>query len=139
MINVWWQGRSGNAELKLLLAHLIHRHGDWYHSSIRLLRIIDSVEGVEQTRTHLEQMLTAVRVEAEPVVIVRRDPSQPIAEVIKANSNFADLTLMGMKLPDANEVETYSQRLNELVKGVGSVLLVRNAQADEDLLTTGGE
>jgi hypothetical protein len=139
VINVWWQGRSGNAELKLLLAHLIHRHGDWYRSRIRLLRIIDNAEGVAQTHAHLERMLASVRVEAEPKVIVRRDRNQSIAEVIKANSAHADLTLMGMKLPDAAEVAAYSRRLDELVQAVGSVLLVRNAQANEDLLTTGGE
>lgn len=139
VINVWWQGRGGNADLKLLLAHLIHRHGDWYRSQIRLLRIIDNAEGFNQTRAHLEQMLASVRVEAEPVVIVRQDTSQPISEVIKANSTFADLTLLGMMLPTAAEVEAYSQRLDELVQSVGSVLLVRNAQRDEDLLTTGGE
>ena len=65
--------------------------------------------------------------------------NQPIAEVIKINSTVADLTLMGMKLPAADEVEAYSRRLHELVQAVGSVLLVRNAQANEDLLTTGGK
>ncbi|HSH03250.1 MAG TPA: amino acid permease [Anaerolineae bacterium] len=139
VINVWWQGRDANAELKLILAHLIHLHDDWYNSRIRLLRIIDGAEGLDQTQAHLEQMLATVRVEAEAVVIVRQNPQTPIADVIKAHSDLADLTLMGMKLPDANEVESYSQRLNELVQGVGSVLLVRNAETDEDLLTTGGE
>ena len=139
IINIWWQGRGGNADLKLLLAYLIQRHGDWFHSQIRLLRIIDNLEGVERTRTHLEQMLAKVRVEAEPIVIVRESPRQPIAEVIKENSIDADLTLLGMKLPTKAETAAYSQRLNELIKSVGTVLLVRNAQLDEDLLTTGGE
>lgn len=139
IINVWWQGRGGNADLKLLLAHLIQRHRDWFQSEIRLLRIIDSPEGVVQTRAHLEQMLQAVRVEAEPVVIVRHDRRRPIAEVIKDNSINVDLTLLGMKLPTKDEAAVYSQRLNELVEAVGTVLLVRNAQLDEDLLTTGGE
>lgn len=137
VINVWWQGRGGNADLKLLLAHLIQRHGDWYQSEIRLLRIIDSPEGVEQTRAHLVQMLAAVRLEAEPVVIVRASPKRPISEVIQENSVDADLTLLGMKLPTFEEAAVYSERLDELVRAVGTVLLVRNAQLDEDLLTGG--
>jgi hypothetical protein len=137
VINVWWQGRGGNADLKLLLAHLIQRHSDWYDSKIRLLRIIDSPEGVAQTQAHLVQMLASVRLEAEPVVIVRRNPKRPIAEVIQENSVDADLTLLGMKLPTFEEAAVYSQRLDELVQAVGTVLLVRNAQLDEDLLTGG--
>ena len=139
VINVWWQGRGGNADLKLLLAHLIQRHGDWFHAEIRLLRIIDGEDGVIQTEKHLQQMLADVRVEAEPVVIVRENTKQPIAQVIKANSANADLTLLGMKLPTAEEAAGYSRRLDELVQAVGTVLLVRNAELDEDLLTTGGE
>ena len=138
-INVWWQGRGGNADLKLLLAYLIHRHGDWFQSQIRLLRVIDNEEGVERTQAHLIQMLAAVRVDAEPVVIVRHDQNQSIAEVIKENSRDADLTLLGMKLPTVAETAAYSQRLNDLTEAVGTVLLVRNAQPSEDLLTTGGE
>lgn len=139
VINVWWQGRGGNADLKLLLAYLIQQHGDWFQSEIRLLRIIDGQEGVEQTLAHLQQMLEDVRVEAEPVVIVREDPRQPIAQVIQKHSFDADLTLLGMKLPSADEAKGYSQRLDVLIQGVGTVLLVRNAELDEDLLTTGGE
>ncbi len=139
IINVWWQGRGGNADLKLLLAYLIQQHGDWFQSQIRLLRIIDGKDGISQTQKHLEQMLADVRVEAEPMVIVRQDPRQPIAEVIKENSRDADLTLLGMKLPTKEESAPYSQRLDGLVQAVGTVLLVRNAQLDEDLLTTGGE
>ena len=137
--NVRWQGRGGNADLKLLLAHLIQRHGDWFHAQIRLLRIIDGEDGVIQTEKHLQQMLADVRVEAEPVVIVRENTKQPISQVIKANSADADLTLLGMKLPTAEEAAGYSRRLDELVQAVGTVLLVRNAELDEDLLTTGGE
>lgn len=139
IINVWWQGRGGNADLKLLLAYLIQRHGDWFEAEIRLLRVIEGEEGLLQTQAHLEQMLEDVRVEAEPIAIVREDPEQPIAEVIKANSFDADLTVLGMMLPPAEEAEAYSRRLNQLVKAVGTVLLVRNAELDEDLLTTGGE
>lgn len=139
IINVWWQGRGGNADLKLLLAYLIQQHGDWFQSQIRLLRIIDGKDGIAQTQAHLEQMLADVRVEAEPMVIVREDARKSIAEVIKENSFDADLTLLGMKLPAKEESAPYSRRLDELIQGVGTVLLVRNAQLDEDLLTTGGE
>ncbi|WP_420644040.1 amino acid permease [Candidatus Leptofilum sp.] len=139
IINIWWQGRGGNADLKLLLAYLIQRHGDWFQSEIRLLRIIDGKEGVAQTKAHLDEMLDDVRVEAEPVVIVRDDPQQSIPQVIKDNNLDADLTILGMKLPTIDEIDSYSRRLDELVRAVGTVLVVRKAALEEDLLTTGGE
>lgn len=137
IINVWWRGRGGNADLMLLLTHLIRQHSAWEDANIRLLQIIDGQDGIEPTRTHLEQLLKEVRVAAEPVVIVRADRTKPLTEVIAEWSYDADLTLLGVPLPDVNKTEVYSQRLNELVQTVGSVLLVRNAQVEEDLLSTG--
>ncbi|MFQ5610792.1 MAG: amino acid permease [Anaerolineae bacterium] len=136
-INVWWGGRGGNADLMLLLAHLIRQHPGWKGAKIRVLRVIDSQDGIGRTRAHTERLLQEVRVDAEPVIIVRPDPAHPLAEVIAGWSRDADLTLLGVQLPAAGQTEVYGQYLNELVQAVGSVLLVRNAEGDEDLLSTG--
>ena len=135
-IHVWWGGRGGNADLMLLLAHLIKRHGSWKDANIRLLRIIDSEKGLEDTRVHMEKLVEDVRVDAEPVIIVRTDRTESIGDLIAKNSQDADLTFLGIQLPDANDVATYGERLNDLVEKVGTVLMVRNASQD-DLL--GGE
>ena len=50
VIDVWWRGRGGNADLMLILAHLIHQHRSWYGAKIRLLRVINSQDGYTQTR-----------------------------------------------------------------------------------------
>ena len=49
-------------------------------------------------------------------------------------SRDADLTLIGMQLPAVDQIEAYAQRLNEIIEAVGSVLLVRSGETDEDLL-----
>ena len=133
-INIWWQGRGGNADLMLLLAHLIQQHHTWQGSRIRLLRIVNNEQAVEDTRTHMEDLSKSVRVPVEPIVIVRANAEQSVAEIISQSSADADFTLLGMHLPVANEVQPYCDRLNDLVQAVGSVLLVRNAELDEDLL-----
>lgn len=137
IINVWWRGRGGNADLMLLIAHLIQQHHAWQGAEIRLLRIIESEEGLEQTQNHLTELLKEVRVEAKPVVIVRSKSLRSPSELITEWSTEADLTLLGLPLPEASQTETYSQRLHKFVQAAGSVLLVRNAQVDEDLLSTG--
>ncbi|MDH3676551.1 MAG: hypothetical protein OES12_13730, partial [Anaerolineae bacterium] len=133
IIDVWWGGRGGNADMMLILAYLIRQHQSWYGAEIRLLRIINSHEGQDQCETHMEQLLQSVRVKADAVIIVRSDPEQPLAEIISAHSRNTDLTVLGIQVPELDQVEAYSQYLDELMQGVGSALLVRSAQP-EDLL-----
>ena len=136
-INVWWGGQGGNADLMLLLAYLIKQHPTWTNAKIQLLRIIDGEEGTTQTKAHLEQLLRDVRVDAEPVVITRPADRSPVTKIISDRSQTADLTLLGMQVQKAEDCPAYGHFLNELVESVGAVLLVRNAQGDENLLSTG--
>lgn len=133
-IDVWWGGRGGNADLMLLLAHVVRLHGAWGGAELRVLRIVDSVEGVEPSRRHMERLLEDVRVDATPKIIVRDAPHRPIAELIAANSRPTDLTLIGMQKPSAADVDRYGERLHGLVEAVGTVLLVHNGQPRHDLL-----
>jgi amino acid transporter len=135
VIDVWWGGRGGNAELMLLLAYLISQHRAWYNARIRLIRVIDSQDGYEQTKTHMEQLLASIRVTAEVVIIVRNDHHQPMADIICEHSSQTDLTVLGMQVPDLETLEAYRQYLDTLMHRMGSVLLVRSAQT-EDLLET---
>lgn len=133
-INVWWQGRGGNADLMLLLVYIITQHRNWKDVKVSLIRIVPNHEAVDSTRDHMKDLLRTVRVNAEPVILIRSQKDKPLAETIREYSLNADLTLLGMHLPDEKDIATYSERLNALVSSVGSVLLVRNAQLEEDLL-----
>ena len=137
LVGIWWRGRSANADLILLLVHLIKQHRAWEGATVRLLQVITNDSQVEQTRIIMEQLLEQVRVKAEPVVIVRPASTKPITKLLAEWSHDADLSMLGIKLPEGDQVESYSKRLDELVNAVGTVLLVRNAQVDEDLLSTG--
>jgi hypothetical protein len=131
-IHVWWQGRGGNEDLMVLFAHLIEQHNHWRNAKIRMLRVVNDERGIDEVRAHMAGVLSAVRVKAEPVVIVR-EPGQRIGDIMTQHK--ADLTIIGMHYPREEEVEAYSRRIHELVCDIGSVLLVRNAEIDQDLLT----
>lgn len=133
-IDVWWRGRGRNADLMLLLAHIISQHRDWRGSTIRLIRVIGSEEGRVQTEEHLRQLLADVRVVGEPVVLVSPD-DRPIAAAFQAQSRKTDLTILGMNRPPAGESELYGQRMAELADAIGTVLLVHSAD-EEELLDT---
>jgi amino acid transporter len=134
-INVWWQGRGGNEDLMLILAYIISGHPTWKSSQIRIIRVVNSTAGVAEVRKHTENLLDSVRVPAEPVIIVRPDRNEKLVDIIRRNSRHADLTILGMHLPSEEEDASYGDRINSLVEAVGTVLLVRNAQGDRELLT----
>jgi len=135
-IDIWWGGRGKNAELMLILGHLISQHRKWHGAGIRVLRVIESEEGQQYAQAHIRRMLHQARVDAEPVVIVRNDREQPLSHYIHSYSYQTDLTLLGMQFPEEDDCETYGRQVNTLVESVGSVLLVRSAQM-EDVLETG--
>lgn len=129
-------GRGGNADLMLLLAHLIRLNGAWAGTELRVLRIVESEQGAEPSRQHMAELLEDVRVDATPEIIVRRDPNRPLADLISAHSRGTDLTLIGMQKPERDDVDEYGEGPSVLVEAVGTVLLVHNARPREDLLHT---
>ncbi len=135
IIDVWWRGRSHNGELMLLLAYIISRHPAWDGARIRLRRVIHRAEGREQTEAHLRALLAEVRVDAEPHVIVAPE-GEPFIETVRRCSGDTDLTLLGMARPAPEQVEGYAERLDGLVRSVGTVLLVHSAH-EEALLNAG--
>jgi amino acid transporter len=134
VINVWWGGKGPNADLMLLLAHLVRQHRTWDRADLRLLRIVESEEGAEQTRAHTEALLSEVRVEATVQIIVRKRAERPIADLLAEHSREADLTFLGMQPPDAESEGAYGERLHTLAEAVGSVVLVCNGEPEGDLL-----
>lgn len=134
-IDIWWGGIKDNGGLMLLLAHIIKQHKAWQHATIRILRVIRSEDGRQQTEEHMRQLLDEIRVLGEAVVIVEQDKTKPFNETLREWSKESDLTLLGTKVPQADEVVAYSRRLAGLLAHTGTTLLVRSA-FQEDLLDT---
>ncbi len=133
-IDVWWGGRGGNADLMLLIAHIVSQHRAWSGSKVRLLRIIDGEEGRVQTMAHMQSVLEEVRVLAQPIVIVREHEGQNTGDILAAWSTDTDLSLLGLRIPEHLHDDEYAEQIHQLMERMGSVLLVRSTQ-DEDILT----
>lgn len=134
VINVWWGGRGGNADLMMLLGYLISRHNDWHDAELRLSRIIESEDGRAQTRAHMDQLLDEVRVDAIPHIVVHNDPANSFIDLLALHSRDVDLTILGMQVPSADQLDNYGERLEAFTEAAGTVLFVYNAQPEDDLL-----
>ena len=133
VINVWWGGRGGNADLMLLLGYLVSRHNDWHDAELRLTRVVDHADAEAQTRAHMTELLEDVRVDATLKIVVKQ-PGQPIAQLFAEHSRDVDLTFLGMQVPSEADASAVAERLEVFSVAVGSVVLVHNAQAEDALL-----
>ncbi len=136
-MDVWWRGKDRNAELMLLLAHIISRSLSWEGAEIRVLRMLNKPEGIKGASDHLEQFLKNVNVTAKPVILVRSDPSESFGDVLKKTSRDTDLVFLGLRVPEAHELEKYAIDIENMMKATPSTLLVRSGEV-EDILSTEG-
>ena len=130
-IHVWWGGRGGNGDLMLLLGHLVAQHRDWDRAALRVVRVVGREEAVARVRADTERRLGDVRVEAEVEVLVRGE--RPFLELLAEHSRDADLTVLGMQRPDADDAD-YAEGLDALVRAAGTALLVHNGSPEDAAL-----
>lgn len=138
LIDVYWQGRGGNADLMLLLTYIIRHHRAWQGAEVRLIMIVDNEAGVDEVRQYMSDLLSSVRVAATPTPIVKTDPRETISQVIRRTSENTDLTILGMRMPDVNEIDSYGEVMNDLIQDIGTVLLVHNPEEDSVRLLESG-
>ena len=137
-IDVWWRGRGGNADLMLLFAHLIQQDVSWQKAQLRILRIAESEEAVAGIMEHMTQLLDEIRVKAEPVVIIQKEPKQSIYQMIAEESRDTDLSLVGLPVPSLETIPVHEANMKGFSKDMGTILFVRNAEVDEGLLDIEG-
>ncbi len=122
-IDVWWRGMK-NGALMLLLAHLLHRNPAWRANPIRVLRVVDNEEAIEEVHKHLIELGASSRIEFQPKVIC--DNGSP-GEIIRSTSHDAALVLLGFQTPDEGEEMELFRRMEEIAGELPRVLLVDSA------------
>jgi len=135
-IDVWWGGMENNGDLMLLFAHLLHMNPVWNEAEIVLRSIVDDPSKKKEAETGLAETIKAVRIKARGEVIVNESGAD-IAGIIKETSGDADITFMGLMIPESGHEHQYSKKLIELSEGLQSVVFVRNAsEFSGELLNT---
>lgn len=120
-IDVWWGGLKGNGGLMMLLTYMLQNSLRWRNAKITIKMVVDSEKAREKTRENLIKILSNIRIEAVPEIIVRKERS--FNQILHDHTTDADLIFLGMAKPDDNFTEYY-QKIQGWLKDLPTVALV---------------
>ncbi len=121
-IDVWWNSRK-NGALMLIFAHLLTHAHSWRNHPIRLLHVVGPEENSGEMLAALRELLLTARIKAEPQIITSGD----VRSAISDHSRDAALVILGMDPPEEVTDEVWHEDLQDLVRGLGDLVLVSNA------------
>ena len=124
-IDLWWGGLERNWQLMVILASLLQRSHEWERAKVRLMFVARSPEEEAQAKQQLAQVAQDAKLRAETRVLRIEDDDETPFDVIHRESRSADLTIMGLKEPDPREGDSFIERVEGILKGLGTTLLVR--------------
>lgn len=126
-IHIWWGGFRGNGGMMLLLGYLLTAHYKWKNATVHVITVVDRESRVEEVETVLRLVLTNARLSAVPKVLVQGARSVP--QVMREESQSADLVIVGMKLPKAgDDDEAYMEKNRSFLDGLPSTVLVKSGR-----------
>ena len=76
-----------------------------------------------------------MRVEAEPLVLVRRAPDEPFTSALQQSSLETDLVFLGMRFSEERGFREHAKELSQMLESTCSAFLVRSGEL-EDILDT---
>ncbi len=120
-IDVWWGGLQANGGLMLILAYLMRTSFEWRDSVIRLKLVVPTEAAAASAKSNLSDLLTDLRVAAEPHVIVA--DGRPFPEILRESSSEADIVFMGLARP-SDDFEDYYQKLQEITAPLPTCIFV---------------
>lgn len=125
-IDIWWRGKQSNGDMMLLLAYLLSLNTEWRNARIFIRTIINSESHIENMRSRLESLISELRINAEPDLIINNE-KLGFAEIMSRESKDTDVTFLGLKRLEEDELDGYADSLFNLAKGNSSFIFVRNA------------
>jgi hypothetical protein len=134
-IDVWWRGQDENAELMLMLAHIVSRSAAWQDATIRVVRVLEKEEARQGVEAHIAQLLQTARVEAEPVIMIESDLEHSFQAVFKRATCHSDLVFLGLPSFEGGAFADRSRFLRDLLGQAPSTVLVRSAEVKNILDT----
>jgi len=125
-IHVWWGGLQGNGGLMLLTAFLLTGEREWRGARVQVLTVVDDIEQRRQAEDQIVDVLKAARLEARPRALMRGGRS--ITEIMRTESENADLAIIGLSLPDPEHSVEFVTRMDAMLEHMPSTILVHSSR-----------
>ncbi|MEE2786172.1 MAG: amino acid permease [Myxococcota bacterium] len=122
-IHVWWRGLEANGGIMLLAAYLVKAHYRWRDAVVKVLTVVETEDQEKVALSGLSRVIESARLPALPEVILRQNRS--IKEIMTERSGRADLTVIGLRLPEVDEdPRPLFDHYDNLLSDLPSTLLV---------------
>ena len=137
-IDIWWNDFSNTTELSLNLAKFMNSSIDWRQAQIRVLYVNNQNDKKEQLEEIINQLLSNYRIPARSKIINNEIEQKELYEIMKVESYDSDLVIVGVPDHLDNE-ELFVEKTDELVKILGTTLLIRPSSSFEETEVDLGE
>jgi hypothetical protein len=102
---------------------LLAQNSAWRGKEVRLLRVLPSEAGREESRLHLEGLIATARIKARAEIAVAQDAWS----AIRTMSADAAVVFLGFMPPPEEQLPEFVFKMNGLMHGLGAVVLVWSA------------
>ncbi|NPA68800.1 MAG: hypothetical protein GXO50_09355 [Chlorobi bacterium] len=132
-IDIWWRGSGNNGNLALHLTKFLRSSSHWKNAELRLLIGNPDNENAEKIRTHAEQVLNNMRIDAEIKIINNQIEQKPFYELIRTESLETDLIILGLPDIKEGEEEKFVKNTSKLMQDIGTVILIKASSKFKNL------
>lgn len=136
-IDIWWRPHQGNVLLSLALMRFMTRYEPWQGAQLRFLLGSEDAALSDDLHHAMRAVLAEARVEAKIKIVAIPSHARGFENAVRQESNDADLVVVGLprsQLLDEKRLEA----LDELVRGLGTTLLLEGSSLFSEVLPVGG-
>ncbi len=130
-IDIWWNDFSNTTELTLNLAKFMNSSIDWRHAELRILYVNEENDNKPQLEEIINELVSNYRINAKTKIINNELENKDLYEIMKVESFDSDLVIVGIPA-HLDDEERFVEKTNELVKILGTTLLVKASSHFEE-------
>ncbi len=133
-IDIWWRGAGNNGNLSITLSKFLLASPDWGGAHVRLLVVNPVNDEADKIRKNAFKVLEILRIRATVKIINNQVEKKKFYDIIRVESVNTDLIFLGFPSKiDPGIAESFVKKTNELMRDIGTVVLVRASSMFKNL------
>ncbi|MCK5283555.1 MAG: amino acid permease [Nanoarchaeota archaeon] len=124
-VDIWYDDPD-NGNLMILIAYLITHSETWKEkdASIRLFRVVSSEKELDAEKSRLTRLIENSRIDNITLKVMVQKKTKKIPQIIKENSHYADLVIMGMPHKKKGISSDITKEIKKYTDGLTTSLIV---------------